>query len=598
VAGSVTSAVLTVVVVFLPIIFLKSVVGVVFAEMALTITVSTLVALVVSLTLIPTLCSLHMPLLTNVNLEKYAFIRKISNFEKWLDSAYERRLQHFLNHPRRLFVPVIVLFVLACCSYPFIQRTFIPRVDTGEFLINVRATKGTSLAAMSEVVSAIENQMKEEPQIQHILSRVGYDEEEVLTTRTADVGTHLAQIRVIMPDDRRTTARALAAELEKKIKVRQDVDVYFVVKSDVMSGILSPESRPITIELAGDDLGTLQDLGKKIKADLVHIEGTSGVVTSMEDQAREFHVTFYDVHMAANNFTNSYLADYLKTAIRGTVATTLHIADEEIDIRLRFREEDRKSVERVMSIPLRASENGVVYLSQMADLQPAKGYTSIIRSGASRINRITADITGRDSNAVYAEIDRYMAATKLPEGYRIAYGGERENISKSFRELLLAFCLSIVLIYMLLASHFESLLQPFIMLGTIPMIVIGVFPALIITGKSLNDSSFTGLILLLGIVVDNAALLYEYMQLLKEEGFVLRENIVNAARLVLRPIIMNNGITILGMFPVALEIGKGSEFQSPLAITVISGLLASAVLSLFVIPVLFYIQMKGRKTAL
>ncbi|MCE9598353.1 MAG: efflux RND transporter permease subunit [Spirochaetia bacterium] len=592
VAGSVTSAVLTLVVVFLPIVFLKSVVGVVFAEMALTITVSTLVSLIVALTLIPTLSSLNLPWLTRVKLDKYAFIKKIAEFEHRLDGAYERRLQHFLNHPRHLFIPVGTLFVVSCCLFPFVQRSFIPRVDTGEFAINLRATKGTSLAAMSEVVEVVEKQVIGKKHIQHVLSRVGYDEEEVLTTRSSDVGTHLAQIRVIMSDDRGNTARELAAELEKQIKVRDDVDVYFVVKSDVMSGILSPGSRAISLDLAGDDLSTLQELGRKIKGDLGKFPGITGMVTSMEDEAREFHVTFDEGHTAGANLSHSYLADYLKTAIRGSVVTELHLADEEIDIRLRFREEDRKTVERVMEIPLRTGESGSVFLSQLADLKPGKGYTSILRSGASRINRITADISGKDSTAVYNDIERYLAKTTLPEGYRIVHGGEQENISKSFRELLLAFGLSIVLIYMLLASHFESLVQPFIMLGTIPMIVIGVFPALILTGKSLNDSSFTGIILLVGIVVDNAALLYEYIQLLKEEGYQLRENIVNASKLVLRPIIMNNGITILGMIPVALEIGKGSEFQSPLAITVISGLLASAIISLFVIPVLFHLRMR------
>ncbi|MBX7086643.1 MAG: efflux RND transporter permease subunit [Leptospirales bacterium] len=594
VAGSVTSAVLTMVVVFIPIIFLKSVVGVVFAEMALTITVSTLVSLVVSLTLIPTLCSLPMTRLTSVNLEKYEFVRRIGRFEAWLDGAYERRLQHFLNHPRKLFVPVGIMFLAACSLFPFIQRAFIPRVDTGEFTINVRATKGTTLGAMAEVAGAIEQQLQSEPEIEHVLSRVGYDEDALIATKTADVGTHLAQIRVFMRGDRSTTARALAERLQKQIQVRKDVDLYFVVKSDVMSGVLSPGSRGITLELAGDDLGTLQALGKHIRTDLEKIPGIVGIVTSMEDQSREYHVSFDDVQMATNSFTNTYLAEYLKTAIRGTVATKLHISDEEVDIRLRLREENRKTLEDIMELPLKSGENGTTYLSQLATLTPDKGYSSIIRSGPSRVNRITADISGADSNDVHDRIDSYIQKTKLPEGYKISYGGEKENIAKSFRDLMQSFCLSIVLIYMLLASHFESFTHPFIMLGTIPLIVIGVFPALILTGKSLNDSSFTGLILLLGIVVDNAALLYEYMEIMHAEGYELRESIVNAARIVLRPIIMNNGIAILGMLPVALEIGKGSEFQSPLAITVISGLFASAVLSLFIIPVLFFIQMRPK----
>ena len=212
-----------------------------------------------------------------------------------------------------------------------------------------------------------------------------------------------------------------------------------------------------------------------------------------------------------------------------------------------------------------------------------------------RTNRITAEVEGRDPSAVFADIESYLADVRLPRGYDVSFGGERESLRESFRELSFAFLLAVILIYMILAAQFESLRYPFLMLFSIPLIVIGIFPALAVTGFSLNVSSFTGIILLIGIVVDNAALFYEYTRMLREEGEELRAAILESGKIVLRPILMNNSTTLLGLLPVALQLGEGTEFQAPLAVAVIAGLLTAVLLSLFIIPTLFYHFMKSQE---
>ena len=597
VTGSITSAILTTVIVFLPIVFLKSVVGVVFAEMALTISISNLVSLVVSLTLIPMLCSLRLTGLSRLDVENVSLVRKFSGVERKLTDRYEILILRYLNAPRKLLYLVMALFAGALCLTPFVQREFIPKVDTGEFSINAKNPRGSSLRSTADVVEELEKTLAEDPRIEHVISRIGYEEDQIVSQRTGDVGTHLAELRVVLKEDRNTTAKKLAMKLGSSIKLKEDTDVFFHVRNDILSSLLSPDARGVSLDLSGDDLKTLSELGNQIALEVGKIKGVSGVSGSMEDKAPEYHVTFDDVRMAKNSFDHTYLARYLSTAIGGTQVTSLHIGDEQIDVRVRFREQDRKNIEQIESISLESVGGGKVYLSQIANVTATQGYTSVLRSGATRINRISADIDEGKTNSVMRELDRYIGKIQLPEGYSIKYAGERENISRSFKELLFAFLLSTVLIYMLLAAQFESLKFPIVMLSTIPLIVIGVVPALALTGKSLNISSFTGLILLLGIVVDNASLFYEYVEILLADGFDLRTAIIDSCKIVLKPILMNNGTTMLGMLPLALELGQGSEFQSPMAITVISGLIASVFLSLFVIPVAFYQVLKRSHAA-
>lgn len=593
VASSVTSAILTTVIVFLPIVFLKSIVGVVFAQMALTITISSLVSLVVSLTLIPMLCALPVSSRIDSSLERFSIIRKAQAFELWLSDRYEERIQTLLDRPRRMFTWVLGLFAVSLLLLPFINREFVPKVDTGEFTIDVRAPRGTALLATTDIVNSIEESLKANKDIEHVISRVGYDAENLLSQKGGEVGTHFAQIRAVLRPGHEPT-RSMVERLSQEIKSGYGVDLTFSVRSDVVSSLLSPEARGLTLELVGEDLDTLASLGKKIKSDIATIKGVAGAAASMEDQEKEMHVKFDPDRIAAAGFSNATLADYLATAIRGSIVTTLHVADDEIDVRLQLQKAHRQGLDEVKSILVK-SEQGKIHLSELVTITEGKGFASIIRSGSDRINRITADLTTSRTNAVFADVDEYLETVQLPEGYTIRHAGERENIAKSFRELAFALILSVLLIYMLLSAQFESFRFPLIMLGTIPMILIGIAPALALTGKSINVSSFTGIILLVGIVVDNASLFYEYVEILRAEGMELKASIVSACKICLRPILMNNGTTLLGMVPVALEIGEGAEFQSPLAMAVISGLIASVVISLFVIPAMFFLMLKAKE---
>lgn len=588
VSGSVTAAVLTTVIVFVPIVFLESVVGVVFAEMALTITYSLLVSLVVSLTLIPMLSAQRAGWMRwDAQLQKQKWIQAAAAWETQLSDAYARRLAQIISQPRRVYIAVAALFMVAVVLTPLLQREFVPKVDAGEFSIAVEMPRGASLEATEEAVEQIERLLLTESEVANVISRIGYDEDQILSRKGGDVGVHLAHLRVTLKEDRSIETQQFLERMRKNLRLRAEIKVTFEAGGDILAEILSPESKAVTVEIAGEDLDALSDFGNRLQAGLRTLPGITDVQSSMEQKAREYHVSFDSERMANARLTHADIAALLQTAVRGDVFTRLRVGDDEVDIRVRLNEGYRDSIEELRRIQSASPSGGAIRIDQIAEIKESEGFGAILRSGGDRVNRITADIEGGNQNSVRTSVASYIQSFSLPEGYKIRIAGEEENIGEAFQELSLAFLLSVVLIYLLLAAQFESLRTPGVMLATIPLILIGAAPALFLTGKSLNVSSFTGFILLVGIVVDNAALYYEYVHLLQSEGRSLDEALIESGRIVLRPILMNNSTTLLGLLPVALELGAGVEFQSPMAITVVSGLIASVFLSLFVVPVAF-----------
>ncbi len=595
VAGSITSAVLTTIIIFLPIVFLKGIIGVVFGEMALTITFSLLVSLLVSLTLIPMLSAIRGKTSVFGKIDHWKLFQKVAIWENNLDKGFVKKLLQWIEKPRLFFLRVVFCFVIVLFIFPFVDREFIPKVDTGEFKIQVLNSKGSSLTSTSLLVHDIESELLKEKEVKHVISNVGYDEEQILSRSGGEVGTHRAQIRVILSPSRSKTTKNFILDFRNKLQFGPEVSLNFYPEEDILSKILSPDARAITLDVEGNDLATIAYIGENIKREISQIPGVVDPKTSLEEEGREFQIIFDEDKMSVYGLTHSYLAGALKTALRGTVATRLRINDEEFDVRLRYRQSDRKYKEDITRMIVRTPGGESVYLNQAANIKEGKGYSSILRVGQTRVNRITANIEGAKQSKVISQVEDYIKKVKLPVGYKVHFGGEKENIEKSMKELFFAFLLAVVLIYMLLAAQFESLIIPVIMLLTIPLILIGIVPALYFSGSSFNISSFTGIILLVGIVVDNAALFYEYVEILEADGLGLKEAIISSGQVVLRPIIMNNGTTLLGLLPVALELGEGTEFQSPMAITVISGLIASVILSLFLIPIAFYYVLKWQR---
>ncbi|MCE9501986.1 MAG: efflux RND transporter permease subunit, partial [Leptospira sp.] len=312
VTSSVISATLTTVIVFLPILFIRSIVGVVFAEMALSITISLSVSLLVSVTLIPMLASLLYKQDTEIESYNNVVFRKSAEIHKRILNSYEKKMNEYLDNPRKLFIPVGILFLIAIQFLFFVRKEFIPKVDTGEFSIEIKAAKGTLLNSASEIVSEIEKILLDNNNVQSVISKIGYDEDQLISSRKGERGTHRGRIRVILKSDRDTSTGNFISNIRQKIKFNNTVEVVFIQTGDILSSLLSSESGEVSLEILGDEIAGLISVGDKIKGELAAIPGVTDIKTSMEEKTREYSLEFDEVKAAQSGLTNDYLANYLK----------------------------------------------------------------------------------------------------------------------------------------------------------------------------------------------------------------------------------------------------------------------------------------------
>ncbi|HHY22247.1 MAG TPA: efflux RND transporter permease subunit, partial [Bacilli bacterium] len=278
----------------------------------------------------------------------------------------------------------------------------------------------------------------------------------------------------------------------------------------------------------------------------------------------------------------------LTLAFNGQVATRYRSEGNEFDVRVMLPEDSRQTIRDLETMVIRSNKGVDVPLTAVADLSYRQGPAEINRSNQERQVRVTADLRGSDLGSINAQIAQQIDKMNLPDGYRVNTGGQVEDMEEAFIQLTLALGLSIFLVYMVMAVQFESFLHPFIVMFSLPTTVIGVLIGLFITGQTLNVISFIGLIMLAGIVVNNAIVLVDYTNILREKGVELYEAIIQAGLSRLRPILMTTLTTVLGMVPIFLGIGEGTELQRPMAVVIIFGLMFSMVFTLVLIPVLYY----------
>ncbi len=590
VTTSVFSATTTTVLVFLPIAFIKSIIGLVFSEMAKAIVISLLMSLVISLTLVPMLASVFYKKRKN---ESNPFFDSIEKIEEKVFSSYEKKLTLSLKIPQLIITAIIGAFAFSFFLSLFVKKEFIPKVDTGEFSIHLKLEAGTPLKSTSEIVSQIEGLLYKKEDVRSVLSNIGGEDEEGIGSIGSKLATNEAILRVVLKESSSFSTYEFIPLLRKEIQEITHSEIVFSPGGDKIGGLLSQNSGGMELLIVGDDIEELASLGQKIKSGISEIPGVVDSKSAMENKTKEIRFKFENLQLARYGFSSDFIANYLKTGAKGQVTSKIKLRDYDVDIRIKFQKPFLKTLEDLKRLRLRTNNSEIVELSQMIEVEEAYNYTSILRLGNSRVNLISANLTPEESESAIEKIEDYVKTIKTPDGVKLQFSGDKENLNESLKDLFLSFILAGVLIYMLLSGQFESLKYSLVMICTIPLVFIGIFPALLLTGKSINVSSFMGIILLIGIVVDNASLFYEYLHLNLEE-FPLNKAVIQSGKVILRPMLMNNSTTILGMLPVVLGFGKGGEFQAPLGVVVISGLLSCVFLTLFLIPVLFNQLLKGK----
>lgn len=575
--------------VFLPIVFVEGLAAQLFGPLALTVVFSHIAALVASITLVPMMSSkllkeppreveyyLESKKKTPMVLFQKAFYR--------VSQGYGRLINWALSHRKTVILATVAAMVVAIGLFvsPLVGKEFISTFDQGDVSISIELPSGSKLEETEQVVQKVESFVNKVPERDIVYTTVGRSGgPAVIQVET----THLAtvQLKLVAKDKRTRSTEQVVEELRGKVKDIPGADI--TVNITDTSG--APGGSAIDIAVRGDDMNVLSDISETIKNIVKEVDGTRNVVSSLEKGTEQFQLKV-DSNLAAQyGVTTNQVLSAVRTAFDGQVATRYRTGDDEIDVRVKFPDGFKSEMHNIEGLMLSTPSGAQVSVGQVAKIEKETVPQQINRTNQTREVSVTGDISGRSLNVVNQEIKDKLAGLKLPEGYFIEEGGQSKEMAESFASLGLAILLAVVLVYMVMASQFESLFYPFVIMFSIPPTLIGVVLGLLITGYPLSVTALMGCILLVGIVVNNAIVLIDYVNTLRKNGMERDEAIKVAGPVRLRPILMTTMTTVLAILPLAFGGGEGSEAQAPLAIVVAFGLTFSTLITLVLVPVVY-----------
>ena len=576
---AITASTLTTLAVFVPILFVPGLAGQMFREMVLTIVFSLIVSLFVALSLVPLLGSFAEKLVP-----RHREGSPGARIKKWLEGreeAYHKLAVGLVRKRKMVILSTLGLLVVCLALTPLIRTEFIPQNDNGFISIDMNAAIGTGLAETDAMIRALEDTLPklfEEGDLITWYAQVG-QEEGFGAIFGGSNGSWSAEMmfRMVPVSQRRLSQK------EYEERIRAVLDQVPGLTYDISGGNFMGGS-PIEVKIYADDMEQLAVEGERIRDAIATIDGVRDVKSSMDDMMPELSFRPDRNAMALYGLSPSLIAAEMSTALRGNTAGVLREGGDEFNIVVRYPEY------------LRDSREDLDYLSVAG--VPASGIgtfrerlvsTSIQRTNQQRSVTIRCDVAGRSLGQVAADVRRVVAEANI-NNLRIEYGGDMKDQQETFLYLGIAILVAAMLVYMVMASQFESLLEPFIIIFTVPMAIIGVILGLLLTGIPLSVMSLIGMLMLAGIVVNNGIVLVDYAnQLLRKGAATIEEAVTEAARTRFRPILMTALTTILAMLPLALGIGEGAESWAPMAVTVIFGLLAATALTLLVEPCIYVV---------
>ncbi|MFK7848360.1 MAG: efflux RND transporter permease subunit [Rhodothermales bacterium] len=629
VAQAVIASTLTTIAVFFPLVFVEGIAGQLFKDQALTVTFSLLASLVVAITLIPMLASfgkrnaeqsIPAPELKEPKTGFGRVLRKIRIFifnkiptfiawlvmgffaivskvfrllfspftrafqsgNNYLSERYPFFLKWALNRKALILTIAFSIFAGTMLMVPKLGIELIPQLSQGEFNVEFKLAPGTPLEQTDQVLSRLQRTAIDVSDIRTTFAVAGTGNR--LDANPDQGGENWGEVHVALQSNAGTSGEANAmGALRELLEDEPGVEYEFNYPT------LFSFDTPVEIEVSGYELDKLKSLSQAIKSRLDQSDRFIDVKSTMERGNPEVQIYFDRERAAALGLSVSDIARRVVSNVRGDIATRYSWRDRKIDVLVRVKEEDRANIDRIKELVINPESDRPIPLSTVADVVIDVGPGEIRRISQERVALVTANLGYGDLGAAAEEINSVISDIAVPPGMEVTIGGQSEEMNNSFRSLLLALALAVFLVYLIMASQFESLLHPFVIFFSIPLALIGAVWALWITGSTISVVVFIGLILLAGIVVNNAIVLVDLINQLREKGIPKIEAIMEAGRLRLRPILMTTLTTTLGLLPMAIGFGEGTEIRAPMAITVIGGLLISTLLTLVVIPVMYMV---------
>jgi len=590
VAGAVTASTFTTVAVFFPIVFVEGIAGQLFKDMALTVTFSLLASLVVSLTVVPMLFSSLRRKLSKENLNHLLkkLFRPLDKLYELFFNSYKKVQEISLSRRKIVIVVVLFLFVGSLIVMNLMNKELIPVISQGEFLINLEFKPGTSLLENAAVVSQVTKKLTRYPEIESVYELIGKGSRGGITFQ--EEMENLSEFTVRLKP-------GILGELEDDVmdRVRYDLNQFDNFKAKVYKPRLFSFKAPLEIVVSGNDLDSLKQVSDELLAKIRKIPGLIDLKSSLEEGYPEVQIVLNRARLASQNMTINDVGSQIRSKVEGDVATQFIESDREVDIRVRVSENFRDQVEKIKRITIRNGLGIVVPLKAVAEINIKEGPAEIRRIFQQKSAVITGNTSNIDLASAKEKILEIGRTIKKPEDCTITLAGQSQELDVAFTSMLFAIALAVFLVYLVMASQFESFKKPFIIMFTIPLGLIGVVIAGIITGISINVIVLIGLVILSGIIVNNAIVLVDYIGQLQNQGQSKLEAIKNAARIRWRPILMTTVTTVLGLLPMALDFKEGFEIRIPLAVTIIGGMIFGTFLTLIFIPIIYSIVVKKTK---
>ncbi len=575
VAGAITSSTLTTIVVFLPIVYIQGAAGELFKEQAWTVSFSLLSSLFVAILLMPMLAS--------------RYVRKPSGRQTSLKiNGYGRFVGKLLKHRYAVVLSALAIVVGSYMLVSSLDMEFMPKADSKEFSTYITLEPGTRLKSTDNAAATIENMITElaGDDLEWIFTQVGPSNTENEVGGGKLEEENQAEIKAKLKNQSSIDADYLISRLNHNYTIPEGVEISFEKEQSALQSILGNEGAPVVIELKGEELEIIEELCNEIKERIASIAGIYDIRTSLEKGAPEVDISIDRLKSGIYGVDIASVASQVKNKLNGTTASTFESEGEPVNIEIRVPEVSLPELENV-----EITQGDKKYrLGEIAEISISAAPKEINRNNQNRIGKVTAMLEkGYTLNGVAPAINTQLREVQFPAKYSAKITGEEEKRAESFNGLSFALILSIILVYMVMASQFESLRHPFTILLTIPLAGVGCIYAFLLSGASLNMMAFIGIIMLAGIAVNNSILLVDAANKLKAEGLSLTEAVKAAAQQRIRPIIMTSLTTILALLPMIFGFGEGASLRSPMALAVIGGLFTSTLMTLVVIPCVYYI---------
>lgn len=588
---------LTTVIVFLPVVFLSGIAKMLFVPLTITIAVALFGSFFVSRTITPLLCLKFLP-------PEKAMRRDSQKFsDRWrvyfhdkieaIDQGYARMLTWALAHRKFVIGSILAIAAVSVFLFKFIGTEFFPDQDEGVFTVTMKLPVGTRIEETQKYVIDMENILRKNvPEIQAMVSDIGVPSARSGNFFGRNSGSHAANIQVslVPPDHRKRTIVEVMDALRPKISNYLGATV-LISPSGFLRFLLNfGSTAPIDVEIRGFDLEQGSALAKQVLAAVRSTPGAVNAQSSREDNLPELRVNIDRNKAGILGIDVAQISNTISAGINGAVASlyTDPVSGNQYNILVRLSESDRSNIDDLRKLILTTPTGDQVELGSIATISQDASPVQIDRKYQQRIIDVTADVSGRDLGSVAKDLQAKLDQISIPQGFELKLGGNVEQQQKTFGDLTMAFALAILLVYVVMASQFQSLVDPFIIMFTVPFGIVGVIWALFLSDTTLSVTSFQGIIVMVGIVVSNGILLVDYTNHLRMKGESLHKAVIDGGRTRLKPILMTSLATVLGLIPMAIGMG-GEKTQAPLAIAVIGGLTLSTLLTLFFVPTLYTI---------